>query len=37
MRKLVTLFLCTVLSFVQLQAQNRTLTGKITDEKGNPL
>ncbi len=37
MRKLVTLFMCLVLSLLQLQAQNRTLTGKITDEKGNPV
>lgn len=37
MRKLVTLFMCLVVSLLQLQAQNRTLTGKITDEKGNPV
>ena len=25
------------MSLLQLQAQNRTLTGKITDEKGSPV
>ena len=37
MRKLVTVFLCMVLTSLQLNAQNRTITGKITDEKGNPI
>ena len=37
MRKLVTVFLCLVMSLLQLQAQNRTITGRITDEKGNPV
>lgn len=37
MRKLFTVFLCLVMSLLQVQAQNRTLTGKVTDEKGNPV
>lgn len=38
MRKLVTMFLCLLLSCVQLMAQNRTVTGKVTDEKdGTPI
>jgi len=37
MRKLITMFMCLFLSLLQLQAQNRTLTGKITDEKGSPI
>ncbi|MDP1842345.1 MAG: SusC/RagA family TonB-linked outer membrane protein [Sediminibacterium sp.] len=37
MRKLVTVFLCMVLSLLQLQAQNRTIAGKIIDEKGKPV
>lgn len=37
MRKLVTVFLCMFLSLLQLQAQNRTITGKIMDEKGKPV
>lgn len=37
MRKLVTVFLCVVLSVLQLNAQNRTITGKITDPDGKPV
>lgn len=37
MRKLVTVFLCMVMTVLQLNAQNRTITGKVTDEAGNPL
>jgi TonB-linked SusC/RagA family outer membrane protein len=37
MRKLVTLIMCAVLSALQLQAQNRTITGKITDETGKAI
>lgn len=37
MRKFVTVFLCLVLSLIKLQAQNRTITGKITDADGKPV
>lgn len=38
MRKFVTMFLCIMLSCIQLMAQNRTVTGKVTDEKdGTPV
>ena len=37
MRKLLTLFLCIGLIFSHLIAQNRTITGKITDENGKPV
>ena len=37
MRKLVTLFLCLLFSLFQLQAQNRTITGTVTDESGKPV
>ncbi len=37
MRKLVTVFLCVVLSILQINAQNRTITGKITDTDGKPV
>ena len=37
MRKLVTMLLCTVLAITQLAAQTRTVKGKISDEKNNPL
>ncbi len=37
MRKFLTLFLCVVLTAGQLMAQNKTVTGKVTDEKGNPV
>ena len=37
MRKLVTVFLCMVLSILQINAQNRTITGKITDTDGKPV
>ena len=36
MRKLLLLFAAVVLSFCQLCAQ-RTITGKVTDEKGSPM
>ena len=34
MRKLVVMILCVTLAFTQSFAQNRTVTGKVTDEKG---
>ena len=38
MRKLMLLLVCMCLAVVQLYAQNRTVTGKVTDEKdGTPL
>lgn len=37
MRKLVTVFLCLLVSLFQLQAQNRTITGTVTDESGKPV
>lgn len=37
MRKLVTVFLCLLFSLFQLQAQNRTITGTVTDESGKPV
>lgn len=37
MRKLVTLFIFTVLVVSQLSAQTRLLKGKVTDEKGSPV
>ncbi len=37
MRKLVTVFLCMVLIALQLNAQNRTITGKITDPDGKSI
>lgn len=37
MRKLSALFLCLILMALQLQAQNRTITGKITDSDGKPV
>jgi TonB-linked SusC/RagA family outer membrane protein len=37
MRKFVTVFLCLVLFLIKLQAQNRTITGKITDADGKPV
>ena len=37
MRKFVTFLLCTVLAITQLAAQTRTLKGKVTDAKNNPV
>ncbi len=37
MRKFTSLVLCFLLCAGQLWAQNRTITGKVVDEKGNPL
>ncbi|MDB5190654.1 MAG: hypothetical protein JWQ96_217 [Segetibacter sp.] len=37
MRKLVMFGLCIVLAVSQLYAQNRTITGRVTDDTGNPL
>ncbi|MFL9482223.1 SusC/RagA family TonB-linked outer membrane protein [Chitinophagaceae bacterium LWZ2-11] len=37
MRKQLTLLLCFCLALSQLMAQNRTVTGKVVDEKGTPL
>ncbi len=37
MRKLVTVFLCMVLTVLQLNAQNRTITGKVTDADGKAV
>jgi TonB-linked SusC/RagA family outer membrane protein len=37
MRKITTLLLCMFFGVSSLLAQNRTITGKVTDEKGAPL
>lgn len=37
MQKIILLFLCTFLAFSQLSAQNRTIKGKVVDEKGTPI
>lgn len=37
MRKLVTMCLCIVLAVTQIAAQSRTVKGKITDDKNNPV
>src|SRR5215208_3910917 len=37
MRKLLLFMLCSFLTAAQLMAQNRTISGKVTDDKGNPL
>jgi TonB-linked SusC/RagA family outer membrane protein len=37
MRKLLLLMACICMSVSQLLAQNRTITGKITDDKGTPI
>ena len=37
MRKCITMFFCVVLAITQLAAQNRTVKGKITDDKGNGI
>ncbi len=37
MRRIVLLVLCMALAVSQLWAQTRTITGKVTDEKGSPL
>jgi TonB-linked SusC/RagA family outer membrane protein len=37
MRKFASLFLCFLLGLTQLFAQNRTITGKVTDEKGTAV
>ncbi len=37
MRRLTMLLVCMVLAVSQLFAQNRTLTGKVTDDKGIPI
>src|SRR5215831_5141213 len=37
MKKLLLLLVCAVFCIGQLAAQSRTVTGKITDTKGNPL
>jgi TonB-linked SusC/RagA family outer membrane protein len=37
MRKLLMIFLCIVLTSIQVLAQNRTVTGKVTDADGKPL
>ncbi|TAG14296.1 MAG: SusC/RagA family TonB-linked outer membrane protein [Sphingobacteriia bacterium] len=37
MRKLVTVFLCLFVSLLSIQAQNRTITGTVTDEVGKPV
>lgn len=37
MRKLVTVFLCMLLTVLQLNAQNRTITGKVLGDNGAPL
>src|SRR4051794_23089514 len=37
MRKFLTVLLCMFMCSVQLLAQNRTVTGRVTDANGNPL
>ncbi len=37
MRKLLTMFFCVVLAITQIAAQTRTVKGKITDDKNNPI
>ena len=37
MRKMLTMLLCAVLITAQLAAQNRTVTGKVTDANGKPV
>ena len=37
MRKFVTMFLCVILALSQTMAQNRTVTGKVSDDTGKPL
>src|SRR5258708_2661699 len=37
MRKLLALLLCFIMAASQLMAQTKTITGKVTDEKGAPL
>lgn len=37
MRKIVTMLLCAVLAVSQLAAQNRTVKGKVQDDKGAPV
>ena len=37
MRKLITLFLCIIICTCQAIAQTRTVTGIVTDEKGEPI
>ena len=37
MRKLLALLLCMSVTVIQLNAQSRTITGKVTDEKGAPI
>jgi TonB-dependent starch-binding outer membrane protein SusC len=37
MRKLLTLLVCSVLLALQLHAQTRVITGKVTDANGNPI
>lgn len=37
MRKLVTMLFCVVLAVSQLAAQTRTIKGKVTDDKSNPV
>ncbi len=37
MRKIFTLFMCAMLLMLQLKAQNRTITGKITDADAKPV
>jgi TonB-dependent starch-binding outer membrane protein SusC len=37
MRKIILLILCVSLSFAQSFAQSRVVTGKVTDENGNPI
>ncbi|MEK7198931.1 MAG: TonB-dependent receptor plug domain-containing protein, partial [Bacteroidota bacterium] len=37
MRKLVTMLLCVVLAITQIAAQTRTIKGKVTDTKSNPV
>ena len=37
MRRVLSIFLCVVLAYSSVFAQNRTITGKVTDENGKFL
>ena len=37
MKKILLLFLCSFITFCQLSAQNRTIKGKVVDDKGMPI
>ena len=37
MRKTLILLMCSFFALTQVMAQNRTVTGKVTDASGNPI